>query len=183
VRSLVNNKLCQTRTSGVAQRFYLFSFVWLRIAISFVGGDYCTNTVPCNHFYMDRNSVVSMLLAGLSCWHLSFILAIVVPAILQSFLVSFGCALSLLVKVCVKRTHFDCRGHFCLQLLVIRFNFLFTSALPKFFSASLVPSFLQFCRQQQTTVSQKKRHRLAQGCCYGNVLGIEIAVQVIVVHL
>jgi len=96
---------------------------------------------------------------------------------------SFGCPLSLLAKVCVKPKHFDCRGHFCLQPLVIRFNFLFTSALPKFFSASLVPASLLFCRQQRTTVSRKKRHRLAQGCCYGNVLGIEIAVQVIVVHL
>jgi len=28
-------------TSGVAQRFYLFSFVCLRIVVSFVGGDYC----------------------------------------------------------------------------------------------------------------------------------------------
>ena len=121
--------------------------------------------------------------AGPSCWHLPLILAIVVPGILQSVLGSFGCALSVLVKVCVKPTHFDCRGHFCLQLLVIRFNFLFTSALPVFFSASLVPSFLQLCRQQQTTVSQKKRHRLAQGCCYSNILGIDIAVQVIVVHL
>jgi len=99
--------------------------------------------------YMDRNSAVGMLLAGLSCWHHAFILAIVVPAILQSVLVSFGCALSLLVKVCVKPAHFDCRGHFCLQLLVIRFNFLFTSPLPKLFSASLVPSFLQFCRQNR----------------------------------
>ena len=34
-------------TSGVAQRFYLFSFVSLRVVLSFVGGDYCTNTVPC----------------------------------------------------------------------------------------------------------------------------------------
>jgi hypothetical protein len=30
-------------TSGVAQRFYLLSFVCLRTAFSF---DYCTNTVP-----------------------------------------------------------------------------------------------------------------------------------------
>ena len=149
-------------------------YVCLRIVFSFVGCDYCINPVPCNHFYVDRNSVVVVLLTGLSCWHLDFVLAIVLRAILQADLGSFGCVLSLLAKVCVKATHFDCRSHFCLQLLVIRFNFLFTSALPKFFSASLVSSFLQFYRQQQTTVSQKKRHRLVQGCCYGNVLGIEM---------
>jgi len=33
-------------TSGVAQLFYLFSFVCLRFVFPFVGGDYCTNTVP-----------------------------------------------------------------------------------------------------------------------------------------
>jgi len=30
-----------------AQQFYLFSFVCLLIVFSFVGGDYCTNIVPC----------------------------------------------------------------------------------------------------------------------------------------
>ena len=34
-------------TPGVSQQFYLFSFVYLRIVFPFVGGIYCTNTVPC----------------------------------------------------------------------------------------------------------------------------------------
>jgi hypothetical protein len=32
---------------GVAQQFYLFSFVYLRIVFPFVGGDYCAYTVHC----------------------------------------------------------------------------------------------------------------------------------------
>jgi len=36
-----------------AQRLYLFSFVCLCIVFSFVGDDYCTNTVPCfNHILL-----------------------------------------------------------------------------------------------------------------------------------
>ena len=33
-------------TSGVAQRFCLFSFLSLPTSFLLVGGDYCTNTVP-----------------------------------------------------------------------------------------------------------------------------------------
>ena len=51
-------------TSIVAQRFYLFSFVYLRIVFSFVGGEYSTNTVPC--FY--RTLIVFMVYFTVPCF-------------------------------------------------------------------------------------------------------------------
>ena len=72
-------------TLGVARRFYVFSFVCLRIVFSFVGGDYCTNTVPC--FYHTINSVYGAL-------HCALLLMITTPA-QKDFFLSF-CISSLL---------------------------------------------------------------------------------------
>ena len=49
---------------GVAQLFYLFSFVCLHIIFSFVCGDYCTNTLPC--FY--HTLIVFMVHFTLLCF-------------------------------------------------------------------------------------------------------------------
>ena len=46
VRLLYGSLGVKGLTSAVAQRFYLFNFVCLRIVLSFIGVDYRTNSVP-----------------------------------------------------------------------------------------------------------------------------------------